>query len=354
MSRTKRRNSGNIVILTLLLCAVLCGIAGICVLMTTDILFIEKPVTQVDPGNSTNESNNNNPTASPGAYITGISVEYQGGALYAKGQAVADNFVVYESYSDGTVRVTTDYDCPELEKDYRLEEGFTTFHFSKGEALAEVTLSVINIRKLPYAPNYLTVRVDEWKGEATAEAINSGATKISDYFENVAFTGDSQIRGLNTYAVLPETRVVAKNGVSYEYLSANFENIVTVALGCKALVVHYGINSLSTNAAVRNQNIEQYKDLLTRLKQRLPGTRIIVSGLFPVASRIFSSQDRFAYISEYNYQLCEMCMEIGVDFVNDSQYMNLNPGVFSSDGLHQTKAFYTNYWLMNLITTMGV
>lgn len=359
MSKKKRRNATNgIVVMVLLLCAVLCGIAGICVLLTTDIVSVENPIrTQEAESNldyPTRPGETQAPTASPGAHITGITVEYEGDTLYAGGQAIADCFSVYEHYSDGTVRKTADYTCPELSSNYRLQEGFTTFHFSKGEATAEITLSAISIRKLPYAPNYLTVRVEEWKTQGVLEAIEMGEIKLKDYFENVAFTGDSQIRGLPVYNVLPDTRIIAKNGVSYEYLEKNLDNIVTLSLGCKALVVHYGINSLSTNPNDRTKKAEQYKALLLQLKQRLPGTRIIVSGLFPVASRIFSSQERFAYIADYNYELCEMCMEIGVDFVNDSPYLSVNPGVYAGDGIHQTVNFYTDYWLKNLISSMGV
>ena len=148
--------------------------------------------------------------------------------------------------------------------------------------------------------------------------------------------------------------MVAKVGESLEYMEANMDNIIALGSDKDILIVHYGINSLSTSAIDRAAKVEQYKDLLLRLKNALPNTRIVVSGVFPVADSIYYNQQRFAYINDYNKALFEMCCEIGVEYLSDNEYMTAHQEVFSVDGLHLTKDFYTNYWLRNIILTLGV
>ena len=100
--------------------------------------------------------------------------------------------------------------------------------------------------------------------------------------------------------------------------------------------------------------MERYKGLLLRIKEALPEIRIIVSGLFPVSDGIFFTQTRLAYIDDYNNALFAMCCEIGIDYLSDNEYIASHQDYFLGDGLHLKKSFYTEYWLKNLIKTMGV
>ncbi|MCM1307952.1 MAG: hypothetical protein NC223_05070 [Butyrivibrio sp.] len=283
-----------------------------------------------------------------------LSVEYVGGTVYAGGQAVAANFNVKLTSNDGFERSVGDYECAQLAPEYRLSEGDNVFEFKYGGQTASITLEAVSVRTFPYPPSYILRKVDLGAVQERIDLIDSGALSYEQAFANIAFTGDSQIKALAVDRILSMNRIVAENGESYDYLAAHFDEVVSKALGTEALIVHYGINTLSTSADERQKRINQYRELLVRLKEALPGTRIIVSGVFPVHYSIFGNQDRFVYIIEYDYALLEMCMAIGAEYLSDNAYMMEHQELFSQDGLHLRPEFYSQYWLKNIILTMGL
>lgn len=283
-----------------------------------------------------------------------LSVEYTGGTVYAGGQAIAGNFNVKLTTDDGFEKIINDYECAQLAPEYRMTEGDNVFEFRYGEQTASITLEAVSVRAFPYPPSYILRKVDLGSTQEKVNQIDSGAISYEQAFSNVAFTGDSQIKALAVDRILSMNRIVAENGESYDYLAAHFDEVVSKALGTEALIVHYGINTLSTSADERQKRINQYRELLIRLKEALPGTRIIVSGVFPVHYSIFGNQDRFVYIIEYDYALLEMCMAIGVEYLSDNAYMMEHQELFSQDGLHLCPEFYSQYWLKNIILTMGL
>lgn len=326
------------------------GVALLCIIVFTDMIFERNPMQKEDEIKS-------QPAVvlgvNPGKAAT-LAVQYNGAPLYAGGQAVAQNFAVTINNPDGSTQTVTDYSCAQLEDDFRLSEGGNTFEFEYAGLKASIEVNAVNIRTLPYPPDYVNRYVDKEASAEKAEKLKKGEITFEEAFQKVAFTGDSQIAGLISNGILGDERIVAKVGESYDWFDSNFDRVVMAASNCDAIVVHYGINTLSVSADERAFRINQYKELLARLKAALPHLRIIVSGVFPVSYSIFGSQERFMYINEYDYDLVDMCMELGIEYVSDNEYMLKNSGIFGPDGLHLTGNFYRNYWLENLIEVMGL
>ena len=283
-----------------------------------------------------------------------LSVKFVGGDLYAGGQVVPENFEVVVHYKDGYSEEITNYDSIILDDAYRLVKGSNTIVFYYGSLSAAITLQATETENMLYPPNYVLHQVDENASLDTVSKLENGTITYKDVFSKVGFTGDSQIKALSSFGIIPDNQVVAKVGESLEYMEANMDNIIALGSDKDVLIVHYGINTLSTSAVDRAARVEHYKNLLLRLKNALPNTRIVVSGVFPVADSIYYNQQRFAYINDYNKALFEMCCEIGVEYLSDNEYMTVHQEVFSGDGLHLTKEFYTNYWLKNIILTLGI
>lgn len=283
-----------------------------------------------------------------------ISAKFIGDELYAGGQAVSGDFQVELVHDDGTSYELTEYTCDMFDEGKRLDEGSNNFTFGYGTLTTTITVDAVNPKDYVYPPSYVLNKVDNLAAAEKVAELENGTLSYEDVFSEVVFTGDSQIKALATNGIFTMDRIVAEVGESYDYLEANFDSVVNMALGSDVLVVHYGINTLNASADDRAQRIEQYKDLLLRLKEKLPHVRIIVSGVFPVSDTILSSQERYACIEEYDFMILEMCMEIGVEYLSDNEYMVQHQEVFSKDGIHLTKEFYTEYWLKNLILTMGI
>lgn len=290
----------------------------------------------------------------PSNSVDKMVVEYKGGTLYAGGQVRPEDFVVKVIYGDGTEQVVTGYKSDIQDKNFRLQKGSNSIVFYYGKLSAIITVVAVDVNTLQYPPSYVTTTVDEKKAYDIISALDSGKLSYDEAFSKVAFTGDSQIKALSSFGILPGDRIVAKVGESFNYFNENFDNIVAMCQDKDVLVVHYGINTLSIHEETRKEQVQFYKSILIRLQAALPDVRIIVSGVFPVATNIYFNQQRFAYIIDFDRELFKMCMELGIDYLSDNQYMETNQQVFSADGLHLTKSFYTDYWLKNLITTMGI
>lgn len=282
-----------------------------------------------------------------------LRATYLGRTLYGGGQACRSDFKV-EIVKNGVVSEIDDYECAQLEEEYRLVEGDNVFEFRYGKARVSTAVYALSVDGLAIAPTYITHPVDIAASEDKVNRINDGTLSYAEAFSEAAFTGDSQIKALSSYEILGTDRIVAEVGMSYDYMEQHIDEIINKAAGKKYLVTHYGINTISSNAEYNARQIEQYKKLLNKIQDTLPDIQIVVTCVFPVADSIKWSQERFGAIDEFNFMLCKMSMEIGADFISDTRYMNENPSVFGTDGLHLTKNFYTDYWLKNLIMTAGI
>lgn len=327
------------------------GVALLCIIVFTDMIFERNPVQNEQESTPYSDVVSNDAEPVKADFLV---VRYNGAPLYAGGQAVAENFSVGLRNPDGTVQEVTDYTCAQLEDDFRLSEGENVFEFEYGGLKTSIPVEAVNIRSLPYPPNYVIRYVDREASADKAEKLRKGEISFEEAFQKVAFTGDSQIVGIVSNGILGGERIVAKVGESYDWFESNFDRVVMAASNCDSIIVHYGINTLSVSADERSFRISQYKELLSRLKASLPHLRIIVSGVFPVSYSIFGSQARFMYINEYDYDLVEMCMELGIEYISDNEYMLQNSNVFGPDGLHLTGDFYRSYWMENLIEVMGL
>lgn len=327
----------------------ICGIVAIGILLFSDLFTIEK--SSFNKNYPVSDNKDSLITVDEGSSLV---ASYDGPQLYTGGQAVRDYFTVELVDKNGNRQTVEDAECDMLSASARLVEGDNDFVFTYKGMKTSVTVKAVNIRTLLYAPDYILTKVDEGQATAKADSILAGEISHNDALADVVFTGDSQIKALTSYEIISPDRVVAKVGESYDYFEQNFNRILEMASGKKAIIVHYGINTLNVSSEVRAQRIAQYKDILTRLKQSLPDLRIIVSGVYPVSNSIVFAQQRFWYINEYDFALCEMCMELGIEYLSDNAYMDAHQEVFSGDGLHLTKQFYTNYWLANAVKVMGL
>ncbi|MBQ4563400.1 MAG: hypothetical protein IJA58_02835 [Lachnospiraceae bacterium] len=283
-----------------------------------------------------------------------MTVTYSGKTVYAGGQVDPEEFEVVVHYKDGTSEEIKEYDSIIWTDTFRLAEGTNTITFYYEGLWANAYVYAVDATTMPYLPSYVLYAGDEKTSQEKVDRIDRGELTLQEAVKDIAFTGDSQIKALSEFNILPEDQVVAKVGESLNYMEENLNKIISRSWTKKALVVHYGINTLSTNSADRVAAVERYKGLLLKLKEALPNTRIIVSGLFPVADTIYHKQMRFAYIDDYNELLFAMCCEIGVEYLSDNEYISTHQMYFFGDGLHLKGSFYTEYWLKNLLLTMGI
>ena len=354
---SKKKSDGGKGIYAVLIAAALAVMILVGALIAA-LVYVLNPFSEDDPGTQStqqtvDETGNKNPFFSHEG-SEGITVTYNGREVYAGGQVRPEDFTVMLNFKDGTSVEITEYESIIQTDTFRLIKGNNTIAFYYEGLWANAAVYAKDVSTLRYPPSYVINAVDEAKADQKISLIESGAISYQQALEKVAFTGDSQIKALTTNGILAEGQVLAKVGESLNYMEENLNKIIAMSYGKEVLVVHYGINSLRISEEGRAEDVERYKELLLTIKEALPELRIIVSGLFPVSDGIFFTQTRFAYIDDYNDALFAMCCEIGVDYLSDNEYIVSHQEYFLGDGLHLKKSFYTEYWLKNLIKTMGV
>ncbi len=192
--------------------------------------------------------------------------------------------------------------------------------------------------------NYLKV-------ENVLNNLDNGKTTYRKVFKNVCIVGDSLMDGLEAYDILNSNNLITQVSASLYHLSGNVKRIIR--MNPRVLILHYGVNMISSEKRHLNNYVNMYTDIITQLRKALPDTRIIVSGIFPV-DRDIARAKRFGAIGEYNRNLKIMCEKLEVEYMDSSSVLKAHPECYGSDGIHLSKAFYEKYWLRFIIKEMGI
>ncbi len=179
------------------------------------------------------------------------------------------------------------------------------------------------------------------------QQLDSGEITYRNLFKDVYIAGDSLMNGLESYNILNSNNLFTQVSASLYHLSDNSSKIIGV--NPEVLILHYGLNMLETDSGQPERFVSFYKKLIAELKEALPDTKIIVSGLFPVDTDIVKAK-RFGRIDEYNQALQAMCDELSVEFLDNSTVLPENADFYASDGIHLNKSFYQDYWLRYILT----
>lgn len=189
------------------------------------------------------------------------------------------------------------------------------------------------------------------KVEALLAKLKSGKITYRKALKDLYIVGDSLMNGLEAYDVLNKNHLVTQVSASLYHLEDNIDKIVE--MNPPILLIHYGINMISTSDDLKDSFISMYTKLVKKLKKKLPDTRIIISGIFPVDRKVATAK-RFGEIENYNKALKKMSKKLGVEFLDSSPVLKKHKECYGSDGIHLSKEFYEKYWLKFVIKEMEI
>ncbi len=182
--------------------------------------------------------------------------------------------------------------------------------------------------------------------EEILNKLDNGEISYRNLYKDVYIAGDSLMNGLEAYNILNSNNLITQVSASLYHLSENKAKLVRMSP--KVLILHYGLNNLEKGSHQPAKFIAFYTELLTELKEELPYSRIIVSSIFPVdTSKARAS--RFRRIDEYNSAMKEMCAQLGVDFLDNSDSFAESEEYYAYDGIHLSREFYEKYWLRSIV-----
>ena len=182
--------------------------------------------------------------------------------------------------------------------------------------------------------------------EEILSKLDNGELSYRNVFKNVCIVGDSLMNGLETYNILNSNNLITQVSASLYHLNDNIDKIVR--MNPEIVILHYGLNHLDTGSHQPAKFIKFYTEIITELKEKLPATRIIVSGIFPVDTDK-ARASRFGRIDNYNKAIEDMCSQLSVEFLDNSIAFADAKEYYASDGIHLSKDFYENCWLRSIV-----
>lgn len=186
--------------------------------------------------------------------------------------------------------------------------------------------------------------------EKSIKQIKSGKKTYRQVFSNVYFMGDSLMDGLRVYGVLNPSRLITQVSASFSHLEQNMDKII--GSHPPVLILHYGLNMISTSDALLDSFIARYTKDIQKLQKALPQTRIIISLLFPIDTSK-ATAPRFKAVSKYNTAMIKMCKKLSVEYLDSSEVVKENKQYNAKDGIHYAKPFYGN-WLAFIMKNKGI
>lgn len=195
--------------------------------------------------------------------------------------------------------------------------------------------------------NQLASEQEQFEKKEILDKLDKGKLTYRNLFKNVYIMGDSLMNGLEAYNILNNNNLITQVSASLYHLNDNVDKMAQMSP--EILILHYGLNHIENVSHQPARFIKFYSEIITELKEKLPGTRIIVSGIFPVDTEKARAK-RFGRIDEYNQALEEMCSQLGVEFLDNTAAFVDAEEYYAGDGIHLSRDFYENCWLRHIVS----
>ena len=167
------------------------------------------------------------------------------------------------------------------------------------------------------------------------------------YFKDSLFLGDSIIEAMSFYDALDEENVMGIIGLTIKKAIANVDKIKN--RNPNKLFIMLGHNDLDNDM---DMNMNNYTQLIEKLKGEMPNTKIYVQGVLP-ANEKASRKHKYLLpdnIKNFNDNLKQVCEKENVNFVDLSpMFKDVDNSVYEPDGIHFKEPFY-KIWLDYLKT----
>ena len=182
--------------------------------------------------------------------------------------------------------------------------------------------------------------------------IEKGNLTYREVFQDVYLCGDSLMCGLDNYGLINGRHLMAQVGANLGNLDTILPRIISAKP--RVLILHYGINSVSTRQGAAETFVSAYGNLIDKIKAGSPNTRIIVSLIFPVNEKALARDEKFSGIPRFNQLLIQMCAEKEIEFLDTTDLLHEHDEFYTVDGIHQDKAFFTEYWFQHMMREMEI
>jgi len=175
---------------------------------------------------------------------------------------------------------------------------------------------------------------------------------FKDYFKDSLFIGDSITEGLSSYGLVEESNVLASKGFTVSKMGSEVDKVVKAKP--QKIFILLGANDILYGMSSQKFALS-YGELVQSIKDRVPGAKIYIQSIFPVAAKVETQKPMMSNnrIDEFNNAIKEMANEKGVKFLYTASLFKDEKGRMreecSSDGIHLNYKSYSAWisYLMN-------
>ncbi|TQR46373.1 GDSL-type esterase/lipase family protein [Paenibacillus popilliae] len=177
------------------------------------------------------------------------------------------------------------------------------------------------------------------KGQTQLATTQEPAGSIQELFSSSLFVGDSIIGGLTNDDLLPEENVMGGLGAKVQSALDNIEEIASRKP--THVFLSMGQNNLGEPLEKAKKTFEQqYTQLLNRIREQLPTTRVYVLSITPMDDASPVGELMNPQIETFNVALQKIAKEKGVDYIDLAPIFQKHKIQYDEDGSHFTNAFY--------------
>ncbi len=261
----------------------------------------------------------------------------------------------------------------EIKEEIKVDKYYkVTFDSNGGSSVEEVTIKENDELTLPENPTYngytflgwyindtlinngyivtsdITLTA-KWKKIETNTSTTSSTTKseVKRIFteKHAMAIGDSMAEGLSCYGVLNKENVIFTRGRRIDNMEKDLDGVKSY--NPNYLFLSYGCNDILSWGSNYQKFINYYREKLNFLKEELPNTKIIVNLILPVGENAVKSRSQYQYLNTYNEELVKLLNELGIDYLDNSEYLKERENPYANDGIHP-KSYYFFRWGENM------
>ncbi|MBK3497348.1 hypothetical protein JFL43_21505 [Viridibacillus sp. YIM B01967] len=168
---------------------------------------------------------------------------------------------------------------------------------------------------------------------------NIDTSTFKSIFKTSVFLGDSITDGLHDLDVLDQENVVSGIGKSIGDAQKNIEQVANQKP--KNIFILLGLCNLSET---KESAVTQYSQLIQKIKEKLPDTKINILSITPVTSERTQKEERYKNINDFNEGFKMLAKKEQVNFIDLSPIFKNNTDLHVKDGIHFKPEFYP-IWL---------
>lgn len=180
-----------------------------------------------------------------------------------------------------------------------------------------------------------------------SDVIGDGTLTYDELFQGTLLVGDYTAATVSMYGFLNAEHCIGQTDADLDFL--NDQVYIISALAPQTLILHFGMYELEEDILqMQTGFIDRYAEIIRQIKRMTPGTKIVVSSIFPVTNEKQNSDQKYANRMIYNAALQTMCTDNGWQFLNNDTVVAQHADLFGSGGVYLSGEFYEDYWLQHI------